>query len=259
MFADYRVVRPLWSANHGDFYLARPPARLGIDDRLVEIKVFAGSCSEAAFRRGTRELRAFAAVNSPHIAVVHDAVLQGEFLYAMEHFPLGSLARPAGPVSRNDVLLAVEHAARAVDALHHSGLSHGDVNPGNVMLYASGGKLADLSLTRPLARAGTLTSMAPPSSLGFLDPELLLGAEPSRASDIWALAATLHRALSGTGLYPHLPDQQSILAIRRIQTGTPVISPTLTESERRLVRDCFDRQLSTAGELAERLAALRHD
>ena len=144
VLADFRVVRLIGEGNHGRFYLAHPPARLGIDDEFVAVKVFAGQCSEDAYRRGTRELRAFAAVDSPYLARVYDAVLEDNFLYAMEYFPLGSLAAPARPLTRDEVLRAVEHAARAVHALHEAGMAHGDVKPGNVMLHDDGGKLSDL-------------------------------------------------------------------------------------------------------------------
>jgi hypothetical protein len=70
VLADFRVIRLIGEGNHGRFYLARPPARLGIDDEYVAVKVFAGQCSEDAYRRGTRELRAFAAVASPYLARV---------------------------------------------------------------------------------------------------------------------------------------------------------------------------------------------
>ena len=38
--ADYQVVRVLGEGNHGRFYLARPPARLGLPDEFVAVKVF---------------------------------------------------------------------------------------------------------------------------------------------------------------------------------------------------------------------------
>ena len=199
VLADFRVVRLIGEGNHGRFYLAHPPARLGIDDEFVAVKVFAGQCSEDAYRRGTRELRAFAAVDSPYLARVYDAVLEDNFLYAMEYFPLGSLAAPARPLTRDEVLRAVEHAARAVHALHEAGLAHGDVKPGNVMLHEDGGKLSDLGLARVFTRGAALTGMAPETSVEFLDPSLLLGDPPSRSTDLWALGATLHRALSGEG------------------------------------------------------------
>ncbi len=260
VLADFRVVRLIGEGNHGRFYLAHPPARLGIADEYVAVKVFAGQCSEDAYRRGTRELRAFAAVDSPYLARVYDAVLEDNFLYAMEFFPLGSLAAPARPLDRDEVLRAVEHAARAVHALHDAGLAHGDVKPGNVMLHESGAKLSDLGLARVFSAGAALTGMAPETSVEFLDPSLLLGEPPSRATDIWALGATLHRALSGRGLYGELPERQPLLAIRKVQTSRPVIDGSLTEAGAALVSQTLSpggtRQV-TALEVAEQIAALR--
>jgi eukaryotic-like serine/threonine-protein kinase len=260
VLADYRVVRLIGEGNHGRFYLAHPPARLGIDDEFVAVKVFAGQCSEDAYRRGTRELRAFAGVDSPYLARVYDAVLEDNFLYAMEYFPLGSLAAPARPLARDDVLRAVEHAARAVHALHESGLAHGDVKPGNVMLHEAGGKLSDLGLARVFSAGAALTGMAPETSVEYLDPSLLLGGPPSRATDIWALGATLHRALTGKGLYGELPEHQPLLAIRRVQTSRPALDSSLTPTESALVLACLaapELRPPTALDVADRIAEIR--
>ena len=110
--ADYVVVRLLGEGNHGRYLLARPPARLGLADELVALKVFGDPVGEQGYERGVRELRAFAAVRSPYLVRVYDAVLDDAFAYAMEYFPLGSLASPARPLTRSQVLTALEHAAR---------------------------------------------------------------------------------------------------------------------------------------------------
>lgn len=258
--ADFQVVRLIGEGNHGRFYLARPPARLGITDEFVAVKVFAGQCSEDAYRRGTRELRAFAAVDSPYLARVYDAVLEDNFLYAMEYFPLGSLAAPARPLNRDQVLRAVQHAALAVHALHEAGLAHGDVKPGNVMLHENGGKLSDLGLARVFSAGAALTGMAPETSVEFLDPGLLLGEPPSRSTDIWALGASLHRALSGAGLYGELPVGQPLLAIRKVQSSRPAVHPSLSPAESALVLACLapeGQRPATAAEVADRIAAVR--
>lgn len=257
--ADFAVVRLIGDGNHGRFYLARPPARLGIDDEYVAVKVFAGQCSEDAYRRGTRELRAFAAVASPHLARVYDAVLEDNFLYAMEYFPLGSLAAPARPLDRDHVLRALRDAALAVDALHEAGMAHGDIKPGNVMVTETGGKLSDLGLARVFTAGAALTGMAPETSVEYLDPDLLLGEPPSRATDIWALGATLHRALAGTGLYGELPERQPLLAIRTVQSTAPTVDGSLSPAEADLVRACLapvGERPGTAAEVADRIGDL---
>jgi len=257
--ADYQVIRLLGEGSYGRFYLARPPARLELEDEYVAVKVFNGSHSERAYERAVRELRAFAHVSSPYLVRVFDAVLEDSFLYAMEYCPLGSLAAPARPLERGEVLRAVAHAARALHAMHEAGITHCDVKPANILLTDVGGKLSDLGLARFLMPGVTLTGMAGPTSVEYLDPALLHGERPSRATENFALGATLHRALTGTGLYGELPDGQPLLAIRRVLSVEPAIAPGLDEGEARLVRDCLapvGERPATALLVAERLDEL---
>jgi serine/threonine protein kinase len=257
--ADYQVVRVLGEGNNGRFYLARPPARLGIPDEFVAVKVFTGQHSEQAYQRGVRELRAFAKVSTPYLVKVYDAVLQDSFMYAMEYCPLGSLAAPARPLGRGEVLRAMGHAARGLHALHEAGLTHGDLKPANVLVTEDGGKLSDLGLARYLTPGVTLTGMASAASVEYLDPALLRGERPSRATEVFALGATLNRALTGTGLYGELPDGEPLLAIRRVMSAEPAIAPGLTDEEAALVSECLapvGQRPVTALQVAERLDRL---
>jgi serine/threonine protein kinase len=262
--ADYEVVRLLGEGNHGRYYLARPPARLGLAEEFVALKVFGDRVGEQAYERGVRELRAFATVRSEYLVRVFDAVLEDTFVYAMEYFPLGSLAAPARPLSRQTVLTALEHAARAAHALHEAGMAHGDIKPGNVLIAdndgaSAGGRLSDLGLARFLTPGNTLTGMGRASSVEYTDPDLLAGARPSRRTEVWALGATIHRALAGTGLYGELPDFQPLLAIRKVLANPPQVHPGLSPAEAALVRDCLaagDARLTTAEQVAERLGQL---
>lgn len=257
--ADYQVVRLLGEGNHGRYYLARPPRRLGIEADFVALKVFEGTIGEKTYERGVRELRAFAAVQSEFLVTVFDAVFEERFIYAMEYFPLGSLATPARPLDRSRVLTAVRHAALAAHELHEAGIAHGDIKPANVLLHDHGAKLSDLGLSRVLAPGATLTSMGRTGGLEFLDPELLMGGRPSRLSEVWALGATLHRALTGATLYGELPDNQPVLAIRRVLSGSPRLDDSLGGPEAELIRSCLGppaRRPATALAVAERIARI---
>jgi eukaryotic-like serine/threonine-protein kinase len=257
--ADYELVRLLGEGNNGRYYLARPPARLGLDDEFVALKVFAGVATEQAYERCVRELRAFAQVSSPYLVRIFDAALQDNFFYAMEYFPLGSLAASTRPLSRDEVLQALAHAALAAHALHESGLVHGDIKPANVLIAEDGAKLSDLGLARLLSPGVTMTGMGMASSVEFLDPGVLQGERVSRSSEVWALGATIHRALTGTSLFGELPDDQPLLAIRRVLSGTPQLSERLSPAEAELVRHCLapvGERLRTAAEVADALQAL---
>jgi serine/threonine protein kinase len=257
--ADYEFIRSLGKGNHGEFFVARKPARLPVDAELVAVKVLSGPTSEDIFRRATRELSAFAAVQSPQLVALYDAGQQGEaFYYAMEYLPDGSLGG-AGH-DRATIIAAVADASRAAHALHEAGIVHRDIKPQNVLLHAGGGKLADLGLSQVLAPGVTITGMGSVTSIEYTDPALIQGAAPSRATDIFSLGATLHRALSGTGLYGELPEGDAMLALRRVFSQPPTVAPSLDQAAATLIGwaispNAVDRP-ATALVFADHLATL---
>jgi serine/threonine protein kinase len=259
--ADYSFVRALGEGNHGEFYLATPPARLRVPAEYVAVKVLTGGGTDESFRRMTKELRAFAAVQSPYLVTLYDAGQEGgTFYYSMEYFPLGSLAAPARPLSRGEIIRAVSHAARAAHALHESGVAHRDIKPANVMLHDNGAKLSDLGLAQVLQPGQTVTGIGTIGSIEFIDPVIMRGERASRSTDIWSLGLTLHRALSGVGVYGELPDRDPLLALRKVLSSTPTLDPSLAPGEREVIEACIEpdvtRRIPTALALAERLEQL---
>lgn len=262
--ADYRFVRLLGAGNHGVFYLANCPPRLRIDAEFVAVKVLSGSNSQDTFRRATRELAAFAAVRSPYLVTLYDAGQQGDDLYySMEYLPAGSLADAAGQVGPRQVLVAVADAARAAHALHEAGIAHNDIKPANIMLHDGGAKLSDLGLSQLLTPGLTITGLGSAGSVEFLDPAVIRGEIPSRATDIFALGSTLHRALTGAGMYGELPSDSTMVAMRRVLSHQPEISASLPPGVREVIAAAIAAdpaaRPATAAELAERIDALTQD
>jgi serine/threonine protein kinase len=262
--ADYRFIRMLGAGNHGVFYLAYRPQRLNIDAELVAVKVLSGSNSQDTFRRATRELAAFAAVRSPFLVTLYDAGQQADDLYySMEYLPAGSLEDAAGSLSARQALSAVADAARAAHALHEAGIAHNDIKPANLMLHDTGAKLSDLGLSQLLTPGLTITGLGSAESVEYLDPAVIRGETPSRATDIFALGATLHRALTGAGLYGDLPSNNTMLAMRRVLSHEPEISASLPPGAREVIAAAIDKNAAgrpaTAAELADRIDAINDD
>jgi serine/threonine protein kinase len=263
--ADYDVVEQLGEGAHGRSYLARPPQRPGLPDDLVVLKVRTDRVSEQAFDRGVHALWAVASVPTARVVRVFEALHQDGFGYAMEHHPLGSLAAPARSLTRAEILAALADAALAAHALHEAGLVHGGIKPSNVLLVEEPGgelrgSLADPDLTRALAPGAVLTGTGRVSAAEFTDPDLLAGARPSRRTEVWALGATVHRALGGAGLHGELPDDDPLAAIRRLLSTRPQVNAGLESAEAALVRDCIadgSARIGDAAEVADRLATLR--
>jgi eukaryotic-like serine/threonine-protein kinase len=257
--ADYEFIRSLGKGNHGEFFVATTPARLPVEAEFVAVKVISGPTSEDVFRRATRELSAFAEVQSPHLVALYDAGQQGDvFYYAMEYLPEGSLA--SATHEQRVIVAAVADAARAAHALHEAGIVHRDIKPQNVLISNGRGKLADLGLSQVLAPGVTITGMGSVASIEYTDPALIQGAAASRATDIFSLGATLHRALAGTGLYGDLPEDDAMLALRRVFASAPTIAPNLGAGTAAAVSwaiapNAFDRP-ATALVFAEHLDTL---
>ncbi len=145
-------------------------------------------------------------------------------------------------------------------ALHEAGIAHANITPSNILLGTRCAKLADASLLAVLDPGRTTAGTRAGDSVDLTDPSILLGAVPSRASDVWSLGATLHRMLTGQSLFGVVPDVGETEALRHVIVAPARLGPSLSPAEARIIADCVaedpvERPL-TAEALASRLRSL---
>jgi len=121
-------------------------------------------------------------------------LLLGETLYA--RFEQSKKLETGEAVDICNQLLA------GVAALHAGGVIHRDLKPNNVMLETGASGLhvsiMDFGLARPHEAANTLFgSGVIAGTPGYMAPELLHGARPTKATDLFALGVVLHQVLTG--------------------------------------------------------------
>ncbi len=260
--ADYRFLRPLGSGNHGDYFVATPPARLGVTEDTVAVKVLDARADERAFDRIANELRILASVDSGHLVGLLDAGHdRGRLFYVVPYHPLGSLAAPTQPpLDRLHVLRAVADAARGAHALHEAGIAHRDIKPANILLVPEGGRLADLGLATLLSPGMSVSGIGPVGAIEYMDPQIVLGRRASRRSDIWSLGMTLHRVLAERSAYDTVSAVSLIAMLREVQTRGPQLDPRLPPPVTAIVEECLapdpDDRPETAAVLADRLDVL---
>ena len=187
-------------------------AGVALDDgRRVVVKVV--HADAALVEAAAREAAVSAAAASAHVVAV-EACLElpdGRVALVMPHLlggALDALVRARGHLSPGEVVTVLAPVASALGRLHDLGVVHGDVSPGNVLLDLDGRPvLGDLGL-------GHVVGEVVPGvwgTDGYVAPEVLLGGDPTAASDVYGLGALGWLCLSGTvpgppGLRPELSE-----------------------------------------------------
>jgi eukaryotic-like serine/threonine-protein kinase len=237
--ADYRAVEELGSGSGGQTWRCVPSHRLDLAATDVAVKVLEQPATEQQLRVVADELRAYAATDSAQLVAVYDVGLWQDHLYiAKEYCPLRSLVTTPAPAERTAVM-AVAGAARGVHALHESGIAHRSIKPSNIMLLPDGGKADDLGLLHLVSPGQTVTGAGAVGALEFMDPGVVRGEQPSRASDIWSLGATLHAVLCGVSVYGELPAGGGMPALRHVLATTPQLSAALPATWTDVIRRCL--------------------
>jgi serine/threonine protein kinase len=171
-------------------------------DREVAVKeVFVSDQGEDHGKRVFREARAAARLNHPGIVTVHDLVAaEGRFWIVMELVDapsLGDALHERGPMAPDRVARIGLSMLEALRAAHDAGILHRDIKPGNVLLPGDRAVLADFGIATiqdddKLTATGQVIGTP-----GYMAPERVRGELAGKASDMWALGATLCAAVTG--------------------------------------------------------------
>lgn len=166
--------------------------------------------------RAMREGRIAARVVHPRAIAVFDVVMHGSMPWiVMEYLPSRSLAAvlaERGPLPPTEVARIGAQIADALTAVHEAGIVHGDVKPGNVLITDDGvAKLTDFGVSRAswdtTATGGGLVAGTP----GYFAPEVARGGDPTPASDVFSLGATLYAAVENELVCGRLDNTLAVL------------------------------------------------
>jgi len=195
--------------------------------RIVAVKVMR-SHMDLEPNTARRELAAHAELSwHPNIATLYDAGVtpSGRLWLCMEHAPAtldGRLKR--APMRDAELLTMARELASAMHAMHSRSIIHCDLKPSNILLADDGSvRVADFGIAQ-------LLEFTPPTldgtfgTIQYAPPEVLEGARPTTASDVWGFGTTLWAAAHG-----HAPfgdsDHSLAAVIGQINEGLPPWNP----------------------------------
>jgi serine/threonine protein kinase len=145
------------------------------------------------------EAEILAGLDHPSVIQVRNLVTNGGGLAIVMELVAGldlrRRLRADGPLPPAVAAEVVAQLADALAYVHANGIVHGDVKPGNMLVPLDGSpvKLADFGVARRLDRPAGATHATPE----YVAPEVVAGATPSPASDVYALGVVLYELVCG--------------------------------------------------------------
>jgi len=245
----FQIVREIGRGGAGVVYLAED---VDIPGRRVALKRLRPEVAAADAEVLRREAAVLAAIEHPHILIVHEVGLADDGLYLVtEYLPEGSMADRIGRGSLTpmEALRAARQTASALAAAHERGILHRDVKPANLLVASDGRvKVSDFGLAvhtvPPAIASGEATATVTlPSDEGadrlfgtplYIPPEALAGAAPSASGDQFAFGVAFHEMLAGRRPFSRSRGLEAVL-------DEPAIASSCPPDLARIVRRCVAR------------------
>jgi serine/threonine-protein kinase len=215
--------------------------------------------------RFLREVRASAALDSPHVVRVLEASAEGSGLpyLAMERLhgqTLAEILREQPRLPRAQMIDLCRQIAVGLDAAAGAGIVHRDLKPQNLMHCSDGSwKILDFGVATLAADTGTLTHGDIVGTPHYMAPEQAKGQRVDARADVYALGAILYRC--ATGRHPFAAgDTPSLLY--QVVHKMPARPSAVAELHADVDRWCaialaktVDDRFANGHELADALAA----
>ena len=211
------------------------------DDSTSYVTVPTSSNRETVLRfkqKFIKEARTIFKLNHPNIVRIHDVFEENDTAYyVMEYIEgesLGDMVKRRGAIPEAEALGYVKDAASALVYIHSKNINHLDIKPGNLMKRKEDGKVLviDFGVAKQydLATSQGTTTTPVGISHGYSPAEQYRknGVQSfSPQSDVYALAATLFKLLTGSTPPEAMEIQDEGLPVAELQAkqiSRPVIS-----------------------------------
>lgn len=208
----YRIQRLLGAGGMGSVYLAKHPSL----PRMDALKILSAELSnDHEFRtRFEREANLAAGLDHPNIVSVYNRGEEhGQLWIAMQYVDgtdaSAEITRDPHSMNPLRALRITTEVGRGLDYAHRKGLLHRDIKPANFLLSATDGDdeervlLTDFGVAKSTDDATELTQTGNfLATIAYAPPEQLSGGALDHRADIYSLACSFFKLLTGRNPYP---------------------------------------------------------
>ena len=279
----YRIVDSLGSGGYGHVFLARTELDPSNKGRLESgckrthdyaVKVLPGKeARSATVAKFQREININRDLSHSNLVRLIEASEDGNVHYAVYEYMDGGDARQLDsrilPTDYRIAAYVIHEAAKGLLYLHHKGVIHRDIKPGNILLSVSGDvKLADLGLAipipddvqPPLSAAELLPDMRTGNrkiegTSDYISPDQILRPDvPSISWDIYSLGCTFYFLVTGIVPFPAGDAQQKIHAHLKSDAPDPrMFNPQLPIELAKLIAEMMEKSPANRPAGADRI------
>lgn len=143
--------------------------------------------------------------------------------------PLADPNRPGERMPLPQVIALGIKIAGALETVHAAGMLHCDVRPATVLCTDAGpaGEPVLAGFDEAVSTRAGASRFPQQVITAHTAPELLEGAEPIPASDVYGLAATLYELVAGHAPFRHFAGESAATIIVRVLSGQvqPIVAP----------------------------------
>ena len=246
----YEILQRLARGNIADVLLARASGLEGFARHVVIKQIRPEHAVDTRFVDAfLAEARIGASLNHQNIVQVFDIdQVGGSPFFAMEYVHGEDARRLLQKVVSKGKLVPIEIVvaigAAAAAGLHHAheqngpdrqplNLVHRDVSPSNILIgYDGSVKLVDFGLAKPALLAGSKTRTGALCKAPYMSPELCMGKNVDRRSDVFALGTVLYELSTARRLFKGDTDYHTMSMI--VESAVPPPSTLRPELPREL-------------------------
>ncbi len=172
----------------------------------------------AAVARFRHEVGALGSIRHPNVVPLLDHGVDDELgPYLVMPLLEGRTLREViadGPIEPAVCALALREIASGLAALHDVGLVHRDLKPENIVIEPDGRPvILDLGLAWTATQSRHTEEGAIAGSVPYMAPEQIDGADPTPATDLWALAVIAHEWITGQRPFARPRQSEEVAAI----------------------------------------------
>jgi serine/threonine protein kinase len=196
----YEIKKKLGQGGYGTVYLAsdrsaRDVAIKTLHEHLRENEDY--ERFEQDFMNEARRLAGFS--HLPFIVSIYEVIKEGDIWGIVMEYVDGKNLDHLGVISEKLALLYIQQISSALSEVHEKGLLHRDIKPNNILVRTKTNEaiLVDFGIAREFT-AKIIQTQTPFCSDFYAAPEQYnQRTERSASSDIYSLAATLYKILTG--------------------------------------------------------------